>query len=231
MTVYDVILIGIALAMDAFAITVANCAAYGKTLTKKQAWSMPIAFALFQFLMPVTGYYIGSLFAEYIGGVSKFLTAAIFFALSLKIVIDNLKKPRAEVTERQDAADRAVAAAGTAGEGGSGVKDTSAESAKNRGAGCACPAHKDATLKFSVLILQAVATSIDALIIGVTFAAELSFSVFFAGGIIGTVTFILVAAALLFGKYLDRLFGKYAEWLGAVILFALAVKNLAEGLV
>ena len=226
MNITDVIFIGVALAMDAFAITVANCAAYGKTLTKKQAWSMPIAFALFQFLMPVTGYYIGSLFAEYIGGVSKFLTAAIFFALSLKIVIDNLKKPRAEVTERQDAADRAVAAGGAAG-----VNGTSAESAKNRGAGCACPARKDATLKFSVLILQAVATSIDALIIGVTFAAELSFSVFFAGGIIGAVTFILVAAALLFGKYLDRLFGKYAAWLGAVILFALAVKNLVEGLV
>lgn len=230
MNITDVIFIGVALAMDAFAITVANCAAYGKTLTKKQAWSMPTAFALFQFLMPVTGYYIGSLFAEYIGGVSKFLTAAIFFALSLKIVIDNLKKPRAEVTERQGSAPSA-SAGGAARAGGADVNGTSAESAKNRGAGCACPARKDATLKFSVLILQAVATSIDALIIGVTFAAELSFSVFFAGGIIGAVTFILVAAALLFGKYLDRLFGKYAEWLGAVILFALAVKNLVEGLV
>ena len=200
MTVTEIIRIGFALAMDAFALTIANCATYGKTLNPKKEWSMPIVFAVFQFAMPVAGYYIGSLFAEYIGTVSKFITAAIFFALSLKIIIDNLKKARENENAEND------------------------KSAKEQGS-------KIPEFSFLVLIIQAVATSIDALVIGITFAVDLEFSVFAAAAIIGAVTFAVVAAALMFGKYLDKLFGKYAEWLGAVILLALAIKNLIEGIV
>lgn len=194
MSLIEVIFIGLALAMDAFAITIANCATYGKTLSPKKEWAMPAAFAIFQFLMPVIGYFIGSLFSDYLSNVAKFVTAAIFFVLSLKIIIDNVKEGRK-------------------------VQEISAE--------------KESKPPFTVwmLILQAVATSIDALAVGVTFAVELNFSVFIAGAVIGAVTYLVVAAALIFGKYLGKIFGKYAEWAGAAILLILAVKNLIEGIV
>lgn len=198
MSVFEVILIGVALAMDAFALTVANCATYKNSLTKPKEWSMPIAFAIFQFLMPVTGYYIGSLFSSYISTASKYITAAIFFVLAAKIVFDNVK----ELKEMKKA-----------------------EEERND------PAETAAKFTIWVLLVQAVATSIDALAVGVTFAVELEFSVFLASAIIGGVTFLIVAVALMIGKYLGKLLGKYATWLGALILVALAIKNLVEAII
>lgn len=183
MKMLDVVLIGVALAMDAFALTIANCAAYQGKLSPLKEWSMPLMFAFFQIIMPIIGFYIGSVIAGYISSVAGYVTAAVFFALTLKVVIDNLKKKNpADETPPQD-------------------------------------------FSFGILIVQAVATSIDALVIGVTFAATLS-SPFVPSLVIGGVTFAIVAIALLFGKYLGKFFGNYAEWFGAAILFALAVKTL-----
>lgn len=195
MSVTEVVLIAVALATDAFALTVANCTTYKNSLTKPKEWAMPVAFAVFQFLMPVFGYYLGSLFSEYLSAASKYVTAAIFFVLAAKIVIDNVKELNAPEKTETSSAERA------------------------------------AKFTVKVLLVQAVATSIDALAVGVTFATELGFSVFLASAIIGGVTFAIVAAALAIGKYLGKLLGKYATWLGALILLALAVKNLAEAII
>ncbi len=231
MSLLEVLLIGVALATDAFALTVANCATYKKSLNKLKEWSMPTAFAVFQFLMPVIGFYIGSIFSSYLATISKYLTAGIFFLLAIKIVIDNVKEIKeiraAESAEKSGFTEvrggrNGTTAAGDAGASGAGATN---------GTGAAKEGVKHGgVFTFCVLILQAVATSIDALAIGVTFSVELSFSVFAAAAIIGGVTFIIVAAALLIGKYLGKLLGKYATWLGAAILLALAVKNLVDAI-
>lgn len=204
MSVLEVILIGVALAMDAFALTVANCATYRNSLDRLKEWSMPTAFAVFQFLMPVIGYYVGSVFASYVSSFSKYLTAGIFLVLAAKIVFDNVKELR-ESKRKGDLNDNSE----------------SREAEKGKGA----------NFTFSVLILQAVATSIDALAVGVTFAVELTFSVFVASAIIGGVTFAIVAAALFIGKYLGKILGKYATWFGAAILLILSIKNLIDALI
>ena len=91
---------------------------------------------------------------------------------------------------------------------------------------------KTQSFTLGVLFIQAVATSIDAFAVGITFAAAaLPFSVFIAAGVIGAITFAIVALAIFIGKSLGKLLGKYAVWCGAAILFALAVKNLIEGIV
>ena len=191
MSIIEIILIGVALATDAFAITVSNCTAYKTGLNKKQELSMPITFALFQFLMPIIGFYLGSLISGYIKSVSSYITATIFFILAAKIVIGII----AEKNEQ-----------------------SKTEKKKNR-------------FSFYLLIFQGIATSIDALFIGIAFATSLSISVFIASAIIGVVTCIIVFGALLIGKRLGELLGKYAVILGAVILFILAVKNLIEGII
>ena len=195
MKIYEIIFIGVALAMDAFALTIANCTTFGKTLNRKKEWAMPITFALFQFAMPVLGFYIGSIFSESLQKISGFLTAGIFFALSAKIVFDIIMEHREK-------------------------KNPEKESEKK-------------TLKFGIgtLLTQGVATSIDALLVGVTFAAKLTFSVFLASGIVGVITFAVVTLALFIGKSLGKMLGKYAVWAGAIILFALAVKELITALI
>ena len=194
MSIWEIVIIGIALAMDAFALTIANCTAYEKSLNRKKEWAMPCAFALFQFIMPVVGFYLGSFVAGFLQSFAKFLTAGIFFILALKIVFDII----------EDAL-----------KSKKGVRET-----------------KNHHFSFLTLLLQAIATSIDAFAVGITFAAsDLTFSVFIAAGIIGAITFAIVAFALFIGKSLGKLLGRYAVWTGAIILFALAIKNLIEGII
>ena len=196
MQILDVLMIGVALSMDACAITIANCATYKCALNKKNIWSMPIAFALFQGIMPLIGFFIGSIFSSFIEQIASFLTAGIFFLLAVKIVYDLIKDMRTEKVI----------------------------SLKNQ----ECPVISKFSL--SIIIVQALATSIDALAVGVTLI-NLSFSIVFALLIIAGVTFILVTIALFLGKNLGKLLGKYAEWVGAIILFILAVKTLVQALI
>lgn len=191
MSVWEILIIGVALAMDAFALTIANCTTYEKFLTKIKEWSMPLSFAAFQFLMPVLGFFIGGVFAGFLQSFAKFLTAGIFFILAAKIIFDVLEEKR----ERKPSAP------------------------------------KKSRFTVYILLIQALATSLDAFAVGITFAAlTLPFSVFIAAGIIGVITFFIVTLALFIGKSLGKLLGKYAVWTGAVILFALAIKNLIEGI-
>lgn len=185
MNIFEVIMIGVALSIDACALTISNCTTYKNSLNKKKEWLMPISFGLFQGIMPLIGYFVGSLFLGFISGFIKFLSAGIFLFLSIKIVVDILKADDNVVTKT--------------------VKP----------------------FGISLVILQAVATSIDALAIGVTMV-ELTFSIFIAVSVIALITFILVTISLYFGKSLGKLFGAYAEWIGAGILFILFLKSLAE---
>ena len=194
MEVIEIILIGVALSMDACAITIANCTTYKKTITLKQEWAMPIAFALFQGIMPLIGFFIGYLFSDLFLSISKYITAAIFLFLAGKIVFDVLKESKQEKACEY------------------------------------CQSRTAATLSLAVIALQALATSIDALAVGITFIS-LKMHVVFAVLLIAFTTFTLVSLALIFGKKMGDLFGKYAEWIGAVILFILAIKSLIEAFV
>lgn len=193
MNLFEIILIGIALSMDACALTIANCTTHKDCLDKKMEWAMPTAFALFQGIMPLIGFLIGSVFSNAIGTIADYLTSAIFFFLSGKIVFDIIKDGKEESCCPVD--------------------------------GCC----KSTKFTYSTLIIQAVATSIDALAVGVTLI-NLTFSVYIAVLVIAVVTFILVSTALIFGKSLGKLFGTYAEWFGAGIIFILAVKSLVQAI-
>lgn len=52
MSVFEIVILGLALAMDAFAVTISNSFAYPK-ISRTRSLSMPLAFGFFQFLMPL----------------------------------------------------------------------------------------------------------------------------------------------------------------------------------
>lgn len=191
MNVLDVILIGIALSMDACAITIANCSTHKTLFKEKKAWSMPVFFSLFQGVMPLIGFFVGSIFSKYLEAYAGYLVSAVFLALSVKIVIDLIKE-----------------------------KKESLDTNKN-----------EKSISLLVVLLQAFLTSIDALIIGVTMSMTLTFSIFYAVIIIALVTALLVITSLFIGKFLGIVFGRYAEWVGAFILFALAVKEFVGAII
>lgn len=88
---------------------------------------------------------------------------------------------------------------------------------------------KSTSLAFKDVLILAIATSIDALAVGVSFAF-LKVNPLEAVLTIGCTTFILSFFCVLLGKKLGSLFEKYAEFLGGGILILLGLKILIEHL-
>ena len=79
MTFAEIILIGLGLSMDAAAVSIANGLTY-HNLKRSQKFSMALAFGIFQAVMPVLGYWAGSLFANFItryAGITAFVILGI----------------------------------------------------------------------------------------------------------------------------------------------------------
>lgn len=68
MSIWEIILIGAGLSMDAAAVSVSNTLCL-KKITLKHILMMCLSFGLFQCLMPIIGYFGASLFQDYIKNV------------------------------------------------------------------------------------------------------------------------------------------------------------------
>jgi manganese efflux pump family protein len=101
--------------------------------------------------------------------------------------------------------------------------------------------HKEARVGFNplnptVLITMSVATSIDALIVGMSLSfitmpeTLLWIAVLMPVLIIGSVTFVMSMLGILFGKKIGNRFGKRMEMLGGVVLVIIGIRILAEHL-
>ena len=192
MSVFEIILLGVALAMDAVAVGMTN----GMTEPKmkfKRVLETAGAFGLFQFFMPLVGYCAGEVFSRYITAVAPMLSLIILAFLGGKMILGCIKemldsRPRFEKKKE-----------------GSSFK----------------------------LFLQALATSIDALAVGITLLAlertgTLALPTLYSALVIGAVTFALSLAAVLIGKKAGALIADKAEILGGVVLIFIGVKILLE---
>lgn len=79
------------------------------------------------------------------------------------------------------------------------------------------------------LLILGIATSIDALAVGVSFAL-LGEDCFIPSLLIGVVTFVIAFLGAFFGRKLGELLGKRAEILGGLALLAIGLKILIDGL-
>ncbi len=87
----------------------------------------------------------------------------------------------------------------------------------------------DASMDMKSMFLLAVATSIDALAVGVSFAF-LKVAIVPAVCLIGIVTFVCSAAGVKIGSLFGARYRSKTELCGGVILILIAVKTLAEGI-
>ena len=192
MSVFEIILLGAALAMDAVAVGMTNGMTEPKMKFKKVLETAG-AFGLFQFFMPIVGYCAGAALSRYVTAVAPMLSFLILVFLGGKMILGCIK----EMREHQ-------LRFGKKREGGS--------------------------LK---LLLQALATSIDALAVGITLlalegAGTLALAPLYSALVIGAVTFALSLAAVLIGKKAGALISDKAEILGGVVLIFIGVKILLE---
>ncbi len=80
------------------------------------------------------------------------------------------------------------------------------------------------------LFLLALATSIDALAVGVTLAFDSSVNILLSAAVIGVVAFLMAMLGGLLGRKLGQLFQRRATLLGGVVLVGIGAKILLEHL-
>lgn len=88
----------------------------------------------------------------------------------------------------------------------------------------------DDNLNIKELIILAIATSIDALAVGISFAF-LSVNIVKASLVISITTFIICFFGVYFGKLIGKYIQKYSEILGGLILIGIGIKILIEHLI
>ena len=180
-------LLGVGLAMDAFSVSMANGLNAPK-MSRSMRIMIPLTFAVFQFLMPVIGWFCVRSVAE---AFVSFQRAIPWIALILLLFIGG--KMLLE-----------------------GIRGGDTE-------------HTDTDLKPGALLMQGVATSIDALSVGFTIAEYHVAQALAAGLIIGGVTFVICSCGLCIGqRFGTRLAGK-ASILGGVILIGIGIEIFITG--
>ena len=189
MGIGELFLLAVGLSMDAFAVSICKGLAMKKATLKAEA-TCGLWFGGFQMLMPIIGFFLGSLFAEAIEAFDHWVA----FGLLVIIGINMLK----ESLEKED------------------------ESDDNP--------EKDADLSVRTMFLMAVATSIDALAVGISLAMVGSVNIWLAAAFIGICTFLLSALGVKIGNVFGSRYEKKAGFTGGVILILLGVKILLEHL-
>lgn len=193
--VFQIVLIGVSLAMDAFAVSVTDGMCYNN-MRKDKAVTIPLTFGIFQAVMPLAGYFLGSLFSKYIDAFDHYIAFFLLLIIGGKMVFDGIKDLRAE-------------------DGDVKVKRFS----------------------YPEVLLQGVATSIDALAVGITLNAMpgvYSYNIFAFVGVIGAVTFLISLVGLIIGIRIGKLFKNkvsIAEIIGGLVLVGIGIKILVEGII
>ncbi len=175
--------IAVGLSMDALAVAIGTSVVL-RGVTPRQVFRLSFHFGLFQALMPILGWMLGSLASGYIRDYDHWVAFGLLMFVGGKAVCEALSGG----DER--AADR-----------------------------------RDPTRGWNLLLLS-VATSIDALAVGLTFAM-IDVVVWYPALVIGCITAALTLAGMLFGSWLGRRFGKIMEVAGGLVLIAIGVKILA----
>lgn len=177
------LLIAIALAMDAFSVSLTKGFTL-KKITRTQVLWFAIFFGGFQALMPVLGW-LGGIQLEWL-----ITTFAPWVAFILLLLIGSNMIRESFSNDEEDSSDK---------------------------------------FSFKELTLLAIATSIDAFAVGITYAV-LKTDILIPIIMIGLTAFIFTIIGLYLGKKIGNYFGDKFEILGGVILILLGVKILLEGL-
>lgn len=184
MTLFEIMLIAVGLAMDAFAVSICK----GLSMKKLKLKSVIIVgayFGIFQAIMPLSGYLLGTTFSDLVISIDHWIAFILLSVIGGKMIKDSFNTE--EDNEENDKID-----------------------AKN-------------------MTILAIATSIDALAVGITFAF-FQINIIKSVLIIGAITFVLSAIGVIIGKKLGYKIRGKAEILGGSILILIGLKILLEHL-
>ena len=175
----SILLIGVGLSMDAFAVSVTSGLTV-KGFGPKHAALLGIYFGVFQFLMPLIGYLLGSTVSSFVSDYAPYISFFLLAFVGIKMLVEAISGGEAAVCTQ--------------------------------------------------LLMMAIATSLDALAVGVSFAFMPEVSLLPSCLLIGCTTFVLCFAGGMVGGKIPGISCKTAGIAGGVVLCAIGIKLLIEGL-
>lgn len=181
----SILLIGVSLSMDAFAISVTNGLTLKPFRLRYALW-MGLYFGLFQFLMPLLGCFLGSTVSRYVDTLGPYISFFLLCFIGGKMLFDSAK-----------------------GEDEDGMT----------------------ALSHARLLGLAVATSIDALAVGVSFAFMENVRLIPSCMLIGCTTFTISFAGAVLGSRIPGISGKHAGILGGAVLIVIGIRLLVTGVI
>lgn len=187
MGIVELLLTAVGLAMDAFAVSV--CKGLGmKRMKYGQAVVIGVYFGVFQALMPLLGWFLGTSFARYIRAFDHWIAFVLLVLIGGKMLWDAFHEKEETIDVEHGKLD-----------------------------------HRE-------LLLLAVATSIDALAVGIAFAC-LDVEIWSSISIIGIVTLVLSVCGVWIGHRFGNHFQNKAEIAGGAVLILIGIKILADHLI
>ncbi len=182
MSVVEMMMVAVGLAMDASAVSLAASAA-GYAADARAKFRLAFHFGLFQFLMPLAGWVMGVGFVSYFRVIDHWIAFFLLGFVGARMIMGGL--------DRSDAVQK---------------KDPS------RG---------------MTMVMLSVATSIDALAVGLSLAM-LDVNIWYPAAMIGVVTCLMSLLAIKIGTRLGTLFGKRMEIAGGIILLLIGFRILVS---
>lgn len=182
----EFLLLGVGLAMDAFAVSICKGLAMRK-VNKKQAVVIALFFGGFQAIMPIVGWFLCKGFQNYIEAFDHWIAFALLAFIGMKMIIETLSEKEEDVVVEE----------------------------------------MDPPLDMKEMLMLAIATSIDALAVGISLVA-LDRPIVESSAIIGVVTFVISIIGVYIGNFFGNRYKKRAELVGGIILVLIGVKILCE---
>ena len=190
--ILTMILTSVSMSIDAMTVNATN-GLEEKTIKQGKMVFLSFLFGLFQFGMPVLGYFVGQTFEQYVSAYIPWIGFGLLMLLGIKSLVDWIK----ETVERK--------------------KGSSEEPRKKE-------------ISVGKMLVEAIATSIDALCIGFAYMWLPIGEAMLFFGVIGITTFILSYLSILLAKWLAKWLQNWAGLLAAAVFMGIAIKILLEGL-
>lgn len=188
MSFVELFLIAVGLAMDAFAVSICK-GLQMKKINYRHGAVIALFFGVFQGVMPLLGWFLGSSFGSYITRADHWVAFVLLAFIGGKMIYEALHgDDDEEVSEGGD------------------------------------------TLDIKELFILSVATSIDALAVGITFALLPDTNIWVSITAIAVVTFVLSLVGVVIGNRFGTKYKNKAELFGGVILVLIGLKILLEHL-
>ena len=184
MSIIEIALIGVGLAMDAFAVSICKGLAM-RRMNYKKAIIIAAFFGVFQALMPALGYVLGTTFANKIAAIDHWIAFILLALIGANMIKEALSSDDDEC--------------------------------------------QDDSLRLGDLIMLSIATSIDALAVGITFAFFIV-SLLLSVSMIGIITFIICVIGVKVGNVFGEKYKSKAELAGGLILIVMGAKILIDHL-